>query len=115
MILKAPLAVALETRECGIRSRLADKALQELPEISDRGTSAPKAPTFRSLLEDVHELHRLATLDHRLRGHQRDPDEETDVHQHRPDRCMRNRVEPIETEESIGFQEGDPERPVVDE
>ena len=46
MILKAPLAVALQTRECGIRSRLADKALQELPEISDRGTPAPKAPTL---------------------------------------------------------------------
>src|SRR5215217_1709158 len=113
MILKAPLAVALETRKCGIRARLADKALQELPEISDRGTPTPKAPTFRSLLEDVHELHRLAALDHRLRGHQRDSDEEADVHQHGPYRCMRNRVEPLESEKGIGFQEGDPERPVV--
>ena len=92
--MEVPFVLALETREGRVRARLADEAHEQLPQIADRRATAPDASGLGRSLEDVDELHRLAALDDRLRGQQRDADKEPDVHQHRPDRGVRDRVEP---------------------
>src|SRR5688572_26611885 len=66
LIGEVPSAVALETRQCGVRTRFADEAPEELPEVAVGGAPAPDTPALRCLLEDVDELHCLAALDHRL-------------------------------------------------
>ena len=64
-VMKVPLALALETREGGVRAHLADEADEQLPEIADRRAAAPDARGFGRSLENVDELHRLAALDDR--------------------------------------------------
>ena len=89
------------------------KRTSSCSEIADRRTTPPDASGLGRPFEDVDELHRLAALDHGLGGHQRDPDKEPNVHQHRPDRGVRDRVEPLEAEKRVRLEQGDAQRAIA--
>ncbi len=107
VVVQAAPVLALEARESRIGARVADEADEQLPQIADRRAPAPDAAGLRRALEDVDELHRLAALDDRLRGQQRDADEQPDVDQHGPDRGMRDRIQPLEPEQRVGLEQGE--------
>ena len=56
-------------------------------------------------LENIDELHRLASLEHRLRGKKRDPDQKADIGDHGPDRGMRDRIEAVQAEQRVGLEQ----------